>query len=46
VRLIEMSDSLSERNFTGWIGGAISSASSGLGEFACGVALDNFAHKS
>ena len=27
------------------IGGANSSASSGLGEFACGINLDNFAHK-
>jgi hypothetical protein len=31
--------------FSGWIGGAISSANSGLGEFACGVAVDNFAYK-
>jgi hypothetical protein len=31
---------------TGCIGGANSSASSGLGEFACGVTVDNFAHKS
>src|SRR5271156_3449683 len=28
-----------------WIRGAISSANSGLGEFACGVTMDNFAHK-
>src|SRR5271154_5421156 len=28
-----------------WIRGAISRANSGLGEFACGVTVDNFAHK-